>query len=410
MKKDDVRNVLVMGLDIAALAASAERVGYCPFSVDYFGDQDLRALCVDSLSVVEQRHGVSCGKLEDEYSPIRFLELARNLQESYRLDAALLSSGLEDSQEVLGELDEIVPIIGNDAKTVQRVRDKTAFFEELRRLNIPHPQTSIIADLEEARKEAESIGYPVLVKPVRGFGGIGIRKAQNEKELAKVLHAKLPAEGVLIQEFISGTNISISFISNTENAEVLSINEQLLGVEQAGQSEPFGYSGTIVPLNVSKRLEDCCEFITKRISSHFGLKGSNGLDLVVSGGDKVKVIEVNPRFQATLECVETLLGINLVQAHIDACLEAILPSHVTENESSVICSRLILCAKQRSQIPHLGNLAEIRDVPFPGTIVEKGEPVCSIVVKAKDRGSICEQMYGLIYKIYRRINADSANL
>jgi predicted ATP-grasp superfamily ATP-dependent carboligase len=126
-----------------------------------------------------------------------------------------------------------------------------------------------------------------------------------------------------------------------------------------------------------------CKSTAERIALHFGLFGSNGIDFVISKGGIPYVVEVNPRFQATLECVERVLGVNMVEAHMKACLQGILP--IIAKKTAAFCTRLILFAPQRLVAPDLSVLEEVRDIPIPEVIIEKGEPVCSIVVDEAKR-------------------------
>ena len=381
-----IHNVLAIGIDVVSLATSTRKAGYQVYAADYFGDQDLKRVCHESRSIIKQRPSGNCGQLSSDFNPEALLQLARELLKKNEIDAALLSSGLDDSLDVLFELNDLIPILGNHPNVIKKTRDKMKFFQELKRLGIPHPETVIAEDYEEARKKSKDTGYPVLVKPSRGFGGAGIRKAQNHKELKQAFQdASLFDEKVLIQKHISGTPASASLISSTNRAITLTLNEQLLGVNEVSQEEPFGYCGNVVPLVATRAVTDKCKDIAERIAMHFGLVGSNGVDLVISKEGIPYVVEVNPRFQGTLECVQRVLGINIVEAHVKACLEGILPTIVKKPQ--VFCVRLILFAPQRSIIPDLTTFKEVRDIPLPRVIVEKGEPVCSIVVEAADRNS-----------------------
>ncbi len=384
--ENDTHNILVIGLDVVSLATSATKAGYKVYAVDYFGDQDLKRVCHESLSIVKQTPGVTCGQLSTNFSPEALLQLTMGLLKKNAIDATLLSTGLDDSPDVLFELNDVIPIRGNHPRVIERIRDKMKFFQELKRLGIPHPETAMAENFEEARKKAKDIGYPVLVKPSKGFGGVGIRKAQGPKELKQAFqHASLVDEKVLIQEYISGTPASVSLISSNNETITLTLNEQLLGVNELGQEEPFGYCGNVVPLVTTRSVMNRCKNTAERIASHFGLVGSNGMDFVISKEGIPYVVEVNPRFQATLECVERVLGINMVEAHMKACLQGILP--IIVKKTAVFCTRLILFAPQRSIIPDLSVFEEVRDIPIPEVIIEKGEPVCSIVREGADRNS-----------------------
>jgi len=396
---EDIRNLLVIGLDVVALASSARKAGYQVYAVDYFGDQDLKSLCRKTRSIIRQRTGETCGQLSTDFNPEALVNLTRNLLKSSDIDAALLSSGLEDLTEVLSQLNDLVPILGNPPDVIQKVRSKAEFFHELERLEIPHPETVIAENFDEAREISEDLGFPVVVKPFKGFGGAGVREARNFQELKQAFReASFFDNRVLVQDSVSGTPASASLISSSDRAVVLALNEQLLGMCEIGQREPFGYCGNVVPLSVTAAIKDTCESIAEKVVLHFGLVGSNGVDLMISEEGVPYVIEVNPRFQGTLECVERVLGTNIVRAHMEACVQGILPTSV--NETSISCVRLVLFAPRRSIAPDLSTFGEVRDIPLPGVIVEEGEPLCSVVVEGVNRDSILGEATGVAERIY----------
>lgn len=395
-----IRNLLVVGLDVASLASSAKNAGYNVFSVDYFGDTDLRASCLFSSSIVEQKENVSCGRLSLDLDLEDFLTLTRRLLERLEIDGALLSSGLEDYPQILSAMNGLAPIIGNNPKAIGRVRDKESFFTELSRIGVPHPETGLVEDIEGAKKKAHDIGYPVVVKPEKGCGGCGLRKASSPKSLEAILNSMSFGERFLIQEYVEGKAGSASVISTASEARTLTVNEQLLGMRDLGQQEPFGYCGNIVPLEASENVAKRCREVAEKVIKHYRLVGSNGVDFVITKEGVPKVIEVNPRFQGTLECVERVLGINLVKAHVEASTLGVLPN---VGESKSFCARLILYALKRSKIPSLDTFESVKDVPFEGAIVEEGEPLCSVVTEGPNRAVTLQKAGRLADSIYRSI-------
>ena len=380
-----LHNLLVIGVDSVSLATSAKRAGYEVFAVDHFVDQDLKRLCRESLSAIKQRAGGSCGYLSRDFSPEILLQLTKALLKRYEIDAVLLSSGLDDSSDILFELNELVPILGNHPSIIDKTRDKTRFFGELDRLGVSHPETAVVDDLEEARGESKDIGYPVVVKPSRGFGGVGVRKVEGSGELKRVFReASLLDKRILVQKYISGTHASVSFISSTSRAVTLTLNEQLIGIQELGQREPFGYCGNVVPLSAPRSVVDECKNVAGVVAQHFSLVGSNGVDLVISRQGIPYIIEVNPRFQGTLECVERVIGMNIVEAHVEACVQGGLPT--ISRRTPVFCARFILFAPRRLIAPELNTFEGARDIPLPGVIVEEGEPLCSLIVEGPNRG------------------------
>ena len=388
----DLHNLLVIGVDSVSLAASAKRAGYQVFAVDHFGDQDLKRVCRESLSVIRQRPGKSCGYLSSDFSPEILLQLTKALLKRYDIDAVLLSSGLDDSSDILFELNELVPILGNHPTIIEKIRDKTDFFHELDRLGISHPETIVVNDFKGARRESKDIGYPIVVKPQSGFGGAGVRKAEDSKELKRAFReTSLMDEKVLIQEYVSGTHASASLISSIEGVATLTLNEQLIGMRELGQREPFGYCGNVVPLSAPKKVAEECKNVVERVVQHFGLIGSNGVDLVISEKSTPYIIEVNPRFQGTLECVERTLGMNIVEAHVEACVQGGLPT--ISKKTSLFCARFILFVPQRLVAPELNAFKGVSDIPLPGVILEEGEPLCSLIIEGPSKDYLLKKAH-----------------
>jgi len=399
--KNEIQCLLVIGFDCVAIAKSAKNAGYKIYCADYFGDVDLQYFSDGYKAVIKQKVGRSCGKIEQKFNPESFVKIAKSLLKKYRVDAILLSSGLDDYFSVIHELNDLTPIIGNLPQVIEKVRRKSEFFEELKHLSIAYPQTKIVQAFDEARSAATEIGYPVVLKPTLSSSGMGIKMAHNVKELTEVFPKVLRVDKeVLIQEFIGGIHVSVSILATEENVKLLTINEQLLGLNSVFQREPFGYCGNIVPLQVTPSVLEKCKFIAEKIALHFGLKGSNGIDLVIYK-DTPYVIEVNPRFQGTLECVENVLRINMVKLHLNACLHNSIP--IMEEKPQKFCTRLILYAPKRIIASDLTVFQEVRDIPLPLSIIEKGEPLCSILTEANSGKMAFRKANRLAEVIYTRI-------
>ncbi|MEM3565256.1 MAG: ATP-grasp domain-containing protein [Candidatus Bathyarchaeia archaeon] len=391
-----IHKILAIGIDTTFIAASAKSAGYNVYAVDYFDDVDLKEVCDYYKPAIKY-----CKDRSTFFNPYALFKAAKDILKRCHVDAILLSSGLDDQFDILYKLNSIAPILGNLPSIIRKVREKRRFFNELKELGIPYPETAVIKGVFEAKEAAANMGYPVVLKPVGGFGGTGIRAASNPSELegAFSLVSKI-ADEVVVQKLIRGVYASISFLAGEKEVKILSINEQLLGLSSVFQSEPFGYCGNIVPLQTTKLLFEKCRFITEKIALHFGLIGSNGIDVVISEDGTPYVIEVNPRFQGTLGCVEKVLGINLVDAHVKACLYNELP---TIKPSSNFCTRLILYAPRRIVVPDLTTLKGVRNIPPPHSIVEKGEPLCSVLAEGESREISLQKASNLAKVIYSKL-------
>jgi predicted ATP-grasp superfamily ATP-dependent carboligase len=383
LPRSSIKNLLVVGADTVFVAASAKKAGYNVYVADYFGDIDLPRFCSDFMALIKQEKGKSSGRMQLNFKPEAFLEMVKTLNKRHKIDAVLLSSGLEDYFDVLCELNRLIPILGNSPEVIRNVREKPRFFEELELLSIPHPETERVGDVSEAKASAAKIGYPVVIKPTAGFGGASARLAANDKEIEKAFYeVSQESEEVLVQKFVEGVHASISILVGDKDVRVVSINEQLLGLHSVFQKEPFGYCGNIVPLRLADSIFEKCKSITEKIALHFDLKGSNGIDIVISKEGTPYVVEVNPRFQGTLGCIEKVFGINLVEAHVKACLNNIIP---TIRKASRFCTRLILYAPKRVFAPDLTIFPNVWDIPLPNSIIEEGEPLCSVLTEAESR-------------------------
>ena len=125
----------------------------------------------------------------------------------------------------------------------------------------------------------------------------------------------------------------------------------------------------------NKDLEPFMVRYAERIASASGCVGTIGIDFMT--GDTVHAIEVNPRFQATLDTIEMATGFNLFGAHVGAC-HGTLPSR--RPACRQVAARKILFAEKDMEISR--NLVRfsplIADIPWPGTSFEEGQAVLSV--------------------------------
>ncbi|MEM3840389.1 MAG: hypothetical protein QW090_04485, partial [Candidatus Bathyarchaeia archaeon] len=193
-----IRNFLVIGIDTTFIAASAKSAGYNVYAVDYFDDVDLQWTCDDYESAIKHRKSRSDGDKSTFFNPQVLFKLAKNFVKKHNINAILLSSGLDDQFDILCELNLIAPILGNSPNIIRKVREKQRFFKELKALGIPHPETVVVKSFLKAKEAAAKIGYPIVIKPTSGFGGIGIKVASNFSELAEALSSAFKTAGRVV--------------------------------------------------------------------------------------------------------------------------------------------------------------------------------------------------------------------
>src|SRR5262249_52163677 len=123
--------VLIAAASGRALAQSARRGGYLPLVADFFADQDTAALAHE---VVRIEHGLARGMEADS-----LLAAFARLSRSHQPIGVVCGGGFEDRPQLLSRIGQHCRLLGNDAQTVARVKDPSAFAALCRDCNIPHP-------------------------------------------------------------------------------------------------------------------------------------------------------------------------------------------------------------------------------------------------------------------------------
>lgn len=389
-----INSVMVVGVNTRPIVKSAKALGLKTVAVDCFGDIDLAAYA-DALFSVRP------SELRDppkEFKRPSLFGLSLKALKIHDVDAILLTSGMEHNPKFIQELGKKSDIIGNKPIHLKLCRDNEKLFRIANKLGIPCPQTKKVRKLSDALNAAEEIGYPTVLKPAFGGGGIAIRLARSPEELERFFGRVLKAgdgRTVYVQQYVRGIDVSASVLSNGNEARCLTVNKQIIGDKRLGSPRPFGYCGNIIHLDAGRELVVKIAEHSEALCSEIGLVGSNGVDFVLSR--EPYLMEINPRFQNTIDCVEGLLGINLVEEHIRSC-QGELGKYSQPKGHSV---KLILYAKEQVKISDLTRFPDIVDIPRKGSIVRKGRPLCSVLKFGKSRRRIIAEAYGAANKVYR---------
>lgn len=378
-------NILVIGFDTRNIACSAKRAGYTVCSIDAFMDQDLQE-CVHAFAPLGCRTPEELHRLE----PARIKEKMETF--GLEFDAVVLGSGLEMFDSSCFSC----PVLASNPKAVQEASNKAKLEKKLADLELPHPACY-------STEELEAIEYPVMLKPALGGGGVFNRVAENRRELIAILekfsklNPEFRKEDLVIQEFVKGISASVSVMATEEQARSIAVNEQLIGVSWLSNL-PFAYCGNITPFKVGyekehekgykkgheKTYEEIMETIAEELVLEFGLLGSNGVDFLATDKGPV-VLEINPRFQGSLDTVEMATGMNLFEAHA-GCFRGELPE---KKSPKCFAARGVLYSDRELFIDQALMDIILRersaDVPCTGTIVEPEGPLTSLFACASTR-------------------------
>jgi predicted ATP-grasp superfamily ATP-dependent carboligase len=361
-ERGNMQNILVIGFNTRNVVCSASRAGYTVCSIDAFCDLDLRE-CAYASAFLECRTVQELHQLEASRIKAQMAEFG------LEFDALVPGSGLE----TLDHNDFSCPVLASSPDAMQKASDKLYLSKRLEALGVPHPRCY-------SPEELDAIEYPVMVKPASGGGGIFNRVAKSRQELLAILeelyglNPELTEQTVVIQEFLEGIPSSVSLLSTKNEALSVAVNEQLIGIPWLSRL-PFAYCGNITPFRTDQAEE--MEALAEELVLEFKLLGSNGVDFLVSKKGPV-VLEINPRFQGSLDTVEKAMNINLFEAHA-GCFKGELPE---KHEAKCFAARGVIYSDRELFIDR--KLMDLilkekgADIPSEGTVAEPDGPLTSL--------------------------------
>ena len=173
---------------------------------------------------------------------------------------------------------------------------------------------------------------------------------------------------------------------------VVALNEQLIGTPWLTRM-PFAYCGNITPFHT--KLKEKMVQYAKQIAVEFKLRGSNGVDFILTDKD-ILVIEINPRFQGSLDTVELSTGSNIFEAHIrsfDGELPEIRESECFAAKTIVFAEKEFVITKNisRTLLKYM-NEGKAVDIPRPGLTMRKDEPVMTMLATARTRKMVLNKV------------------
>lgn len=205
-----------------------------------------------------------------------------------------------------------VPIIGTDVEAIDRAENRDSFEKVMNELGIPQPKGLAVTDIEEGVKVAESIGYPVLVRPSFVLGGRAMQIVANEKSLRHYLQTAVEInteQPVLVDKYIMGKELEVDAICDGEDVFIPGIMEH---VERTGVHS--GDSISIYPtFSVSQTVKEKIIDYTVKLGKAIGIVGLYNIQFIADGDD-VYVIEVNPRSSRTVPFLSKATSVPM--AHI----------------------------------------------------------------------------------------------
>ena len=203
-----------------------------------------------------------------------------------------------------------VPILGTSAENVDAAEDRELFDEILEQCQIPRPKGQTVFTAEEAKKAANELGYPVLVRPSYVLGGQGMQIAINDEDVEQyigIINRIAQEHPILVDKYLVGKEIEVDAVCDGEDIVIPGIMEH---IERAGIHS--GDSISVYPAQtISKTAKATIEEYTKRLAKALHVIGMINIQFIVCG-EEVYVIEVNPRSSRTVPYISKVAGIPIV--------------------------------------------------------------------------------------------------
>ncbi len=301
-RRDDISSILIIGSGPIVIGQAAE--------FDYSGTQACRALRDEGYRVVLVNSNPATIMTDPEVADATYVEpltveTVAEILRRERPDALLptlggqtalnLAVGLDEA----GVLDELgVELLGASIPSIHKAEDRQLFHEAMDRIGLKVPPSRTVRHLAEAEQLAQTIGFPLIIRPSFTLGGKGGATANDRAELRRAVTDGLdasPVGSVLVEKSVAGWK-------EFELEVMRDLADNVVVVCSIENVDPMGVhtgdSITVAPAQtLSDRQYQTLRTASLRIIREIGVStgGSNIQFAVDPGSDEFYVIEMNPR-------------------------------------------------------------------------------------------------------------------
>ncbi|WP_181706930.1 ATP-grasp domain-containing protein [Chthonobacter rhizosphaerae] len=268
--------VLIVALSARALAEAAARAGFSPVTVDFFADDDTRAV---SLAAHRYPGGWRCG-----FRRAALLPLLEAATAGLTVAGVVLGAGFEDRPRLIASIAARWPLVGCPPEAVAAAKSPFGLAATCADLGIPHPAV---------RRDVPAGDDPSrwLVRRRAGSGGAHITAASQP--------GPIPTGHVAMAR-VSGRPVSAAVLADGRDAAVVAFTDQWAS---PAPGAPFRFAGVLGPVGVPPPVDAAVRAAASALAARFGLKGLLSLDLMVDGRSWW-LLEINPRPGASLDVLD----------------------------------------------------------------------------------------------------------
>ena len=252
-------------------------------------------------------------------------EDVENIVRLEKPDGAVVQFGGQTAIKLTEDLMKMgVPILGTQAEDVDAAEDRELFDRILQETEIPRAAGGTVFTAEEAKKVANRLGYPVLVRPSYVLGGQGMQIAISDAEIEEfmaVINRYSQEHPILVDKYLQGKELEVDAVCDGTDILIPGIMEH---IERTGVHS--GDSISVYPaFTVSEKVKETIAEYSRRLAKALHVIGLINIQFIAVG-DEVYVIEVNPRSSRTVPYISKVTGIPIV----DLATEVILGKKIKD--------------------------------------------------------------------------------
>ncbi len=203
-----------------------------------------------------------------------------------------------------------INILGTSAEGIDTAEDRERFDELLERFSIKRPKGFGVNTLGEALKAAETLGYPVLLRPSYVIGGQNMRIVHDAEEVRRYME-RILAQGidnpVLVDKYMAGKELEVDVISDGTDVLIPGVMQH---IERAGI-----HSGDSIavypPYSIDDKMMQRITEVSEQLALALGTKGLVNIQYLIYNNE-LYVIEVNPRASRTVPYISKVTDVPMV--------------------------------------------------------------------------------------------------
>lgn len=301
MKRTDVKKVLVIGSGPIVIGQAAE--------FDYAGTQACRSLREEGMQVVLVNSNPSTIMTDSDIADAVYIEpitlqFVTEVIKKERPDALLATLGGQVGLNMAVQLAEAgvlekygVKLLGSSLHAIKHAEDRELFKEAMEKIHQPVPESEIFEELEPAVRFADSIGYPVIIRPAFTLGGTGGGIAHDRYEMEEIANRGLklsPISQILVERSVAGWK-EVEYEVMRDSADNCIIVCSMENIDPVGV-----HTGDSIVVAPTQTLTDG-QFQMLRTASiniirYLGIEGGCNVQYALdTRSNQYYVIEVNPR-------------------------------------------------------------------------------------------------------------------